>query len=55
MIFQEEQVMYPSSLENERFMGALVYCKMKDYGLSDGLICENDSLSWEITRGLKCE
>lgn len=46
--------MYPSSLENERFMVALVNCK-KGYGVSGGLIQENDDVSWEITRALKFE
>ncbi|PON93197.1 Nucleic acid-binding, OB-fold containing protein [Trema orientale] len=48
---EEEQVMYPSSLDNERFMVALVNCKMEGYGL----INDNDSVSWEITRASKCE
>lgn len=47
--------MYPSSLENERFMVALVNCKKKGYGVSGGLIQENDDVSWEITRALKFE
>ncbi|XP_050239803.1 uncharacterized protein LOC126688911 [Quercus robur] len=52
---EEEQVMYPSSLENERFMVALVNCKKQGYGVSGGLIQENDDVSWEITRALKFE
>ncbi|KAM6548565.1 hypothetical protein CsatB_020241 [Cannabis sativa] len=48
---EEEQVMYPSSLENERFMVALVNCNIEGYGQ----ISDNDMISWEITRALKCE
>uniref|UniRef100_A0A2N9IKJ7 Cell division control protein 24 OB domain-containing protein n=1 Tax=Fagus sylvatica TaxID=28930 RepID=A0A2N9IKJ7_FAGSY len=53
---EEEQVMYPSSLENEKFMVAIVNCKNRQsYGDNGGLIPENDDVSWEITRALKCE
>lgn len=51
---QEEQVMYPSSLENEKFMVALVNCKREGFGLMDGLPLD-DSISYEITRAYKCE
>ncbi|XP_054805110.1 uncharacterized protein LOC129308120 isoform X2 [Prosopis cineraria] len=34
---EEEQVMYPSSLENESFMVALVNCKIESYGSIQGL------------------
>lgn len=44
--FQEEQIMYPSSLENEKFTVALV----KGHGIMD-----NESVSWEITRAVKYE
>lgn len=47
--------MYPSSLENERFMVAVVNCKRQSGGIGDGLILENDAVSLEITRALKCE
>ncbi|KAK7363485.1 hypothetical protein VNO77_05629 [Canavalia gladiata] len=50
---EEEQLMYPSSLENERFMVALVNCK-RDACMIDGL-SPYDSISWEITRAYKCE
>ncbi|TKY54235.1 hypothetical protein E2542_SST18641 [Spatholobus suberectus] len=50
---EEEQVMYPSSLENERFMVALVNCT-RDGCMIDGLSPDN-SISWEITRAYKCE
>ncbi|KAG4932137.1 hypothetical protein JHK87_046139 [Glycine soja] len=48
---EDEQVMYPSSLENERFMVALVNCK-RDGCVIDGL-SPDDSISWEITRACK--
>ncbi|XP_057417319.1 uncharacterized protein LOC130711635 [Lotus japonicus] len=50
---EEEQLMYPSSLENERFMVALVNCK-RDGLVTDELLLD-DSTSWEITRASKCE
>lgn len=55
-LFEEEQVMYPSSLESERFMVALVNCGRqgdevsKNPGLED-----NEEVIWEITRGHKSE
>lgn len=52
---EEEQVMYPSSLENETFMVALVNCKRHGVGPGEGYSEENDGVSWEITRALKCE
>ncbi|XP_048326191.1 uncharacterized protein LOC107403862 [Ziziphus jujuba] len=52
---EEEQVMYPSSLENERFMVALVNCKRQISGVNDGFLLEGDAISWEITCALKCE
>ncbi|KAJ1383270.1 Nucleic acid-binding, OB-fold [Sesbania bispinosa] len=50
---EEEQLMYPSSLENERFVVALVNCK-RDGCVTDDLL-PDDSISWEITRAYKCE
>ncbi|KAK7264707.1 hypothetical protein RJT34_32317 [Clitoria ternatea] len=50
---EEEQLMYPSSLENERFLVALVNCK-PDSCQVDGL-SPDDSISWEVTRAYKCE
>ncbi|OIW00147.1 hypothetical protein TanjilG_29137 [Lupinus angustifolius] len=50
---EEEQVMYPSSLENERFMVSLVNCKW-DGRVTDDLLPE-DLILWEITRACKCE
>ncbi|XP_039040261.1 uncharacterized protein LOC120178507 [Hibiscus syriacus] len=53
---EEEQVMYPSSLENERFIVALVNCKRQAvYGSCDSPNLEADAVSWEITRALKYE
>ncbi|XP_031250574.1 uncharacterized protein LOC116108466 [Pistacia vera] len=49
---EEEQAMYPSSLENERFMVALVNGKRQIEGLT---LQTHDAYSWEITRALKCE
>ncbi|KAK7291714.1 hypothetical protein RIF29_07082 [Crotalaria pallida] len=50
---EDEQIMYPSSLENEKFMVALVNCKQGSHGTHD--LLPNDSTSWEITRAYKCE
>ena len=47
--------MYPSSLESERFMVAIVNCRGKGYGAGEDLTLENEGLSWEITRAMKCE
>lgn len=52
---EEEQVMYPSSLENERFMVAIVNCKRQGSGPGDALLLETEGTSWEITRALKCD
>uniref|UniRef100_A0A5B7C8V5 Nucleic acid-binding proteins superfamily n=1 Tax=Davidia involucrata TaxID=16924 RepID=A0A5B7C8V5_DAVIN len=52
---EEEQIMYPSSLENERFTVAIVNCGRQDYGLNNSLNQEHDTVMWEITRALKCE
>lgn len=53
ILFQEEQLMYPSSLENETFMVALVNCKPEGCVTYD--LLPDDSISWEITRAYKCE
>ncbi|KAA8527373.1 hypothetical protein F0562_034912 [Nyssa sinensis] len=50
---EEEQIMYPSSLENERFTVAIVNCGRQDYGLSNSLTQEHDTVIWEVTRALK--
>lgn len=52
---EEEQIMYPSSLEGERFLVALVNCKRGHYESSDGITQETQAISWEITRALKWE
>lgn len=48
---EEEQIMYPSSLEHETFKVALVNCRKK-VGLMDQ---DHDTIAWEITRAMKCE
>lgn len=55
LILQEEQVMYPSSLENENFVVAIVNCRRRSSTYGNNLNFANDPLSWEITRALKCE
>ncbi|XP_055818405.1 uncharacterized protein LOC129887359 isoform X2 [Solanum dulcamara] len=49
---EEEQMMYPSSLEHETFKVALVNCRKKVEGLMDQ---DHDTIAWEITRAIKCE
>lgn len=45
--------MYPSSLEHERFMVALVNSKR---GTDKGALAEDDDVSvWEITQALKAD
>ncbi|KAL2464250.1 Nucleic acid-binding proteins superfamily [Forsythia ovata] len=41
---EEEQIMYPSSLEHEKFTVAIVNCGRQD-----------DMVNWEVTRAMKCE
>ncbi|XP_043708852.1 uncharacterized protein LOC122658053 [Telopea speciosissima] len=52
---EEEQAIYPSSLENEKFMVAIVNCKRERNGLCGGLDLGHDPVMWEITCALKCE
>uniref|UniRef100_A0A6N2MYV5 PPIase cyclophilin-type domain-containing protein n=1 Tax=Salix viminalis TaxID=40686 RepID=A0A6N2MYV5_SALVM len=52
---EDEQFMYPSSLENESFVVALVNCQRQGYGLSQSITQEADAIPWEITRALRCE
>ncbi|XP_011016251.1 PREDICTED: uncharacterized protein LOC105119768 [Populus euphratica] len=52
---EDEQFMYPSSLENESFIVALVNCQGQGYGLSQSITQEADAIPWEITRALRCE
>ncbi|KAJ6891403.1 hypothetical protein NC651_024793 [Populus alba x Populus x berolinensis] len=49
---EDEQFMYPSSLENESFIVALVKCQGQGYGLSQSITQEADAIPWEITRAL---
>ncbi|TMX02762.1 hypothetical protein EJD97_020010 [Solanum chilense] len=49
---EEEQIMYPSSLEHETFKVALVNCRKKVKGVVDQ---DHDTIAWEITRSMKCE
>ncbi|CAN4106259.1 unnamed protein product [Withania somnifera] len=49
---EEEQIMYPSSLEHETFKVALVNCREKVEGLVDQ---DHEAIEWEITRAMKCE
>ncbi|XP_009623584.1 uncharacterized protein [Nicotiana tomentosiformis] len=49
---EEEQIMYPSSLEHETFKVALVNCRKKVEGLMDQ---DHDTVEWEITRAMKWE
>ncbi|KDP27922.1 hypothetical protein JCGZ_19002 [Jatropha curcas] len=51
---EDEQFMYPSSLENESFIVALVNSKRLDYG-RQSLILDPDTVPWEITRALRYE
>ncbi|KAL6522893.1 hypothetical protein OROHE_016740 [Orobanche hederae] len=50
---EEEQIMYPSSLEHEKFIVAIANCRRQDSGgfLEQG----HDMIDWEITRANKCE
>ncbi|XP_045813718.1 uncharacterized protein LOC123907463 [Trifolium pratense] len=50
---EDEQLMYPSSLENEKFMVALVNCKPEGCVSYD--LLPDDSVLWEITRAYKYE
>ncbi|CAM8889549.1 unnamed protein product [Rhodiola kirilowii] len=47
---EEEQIMYPSSLEHEKFTVALVYYKRDGDG--PNLSIDGDRYNWEITRAL---
>ncbi|KAF2289050.1 hypothetical protein GH714_025497 [Hevea brasiliensis] len=51
---EDEQFMYPSSLENESFIVALVNSKREGCG-GHGRTLETDTVSWEITRALRYE
>ncbi|GJR94821.1 nucleic acid-binding, OB-fold protein [Tanacetum coccineum] len=51
---EEEQIMYPSSLEHEKFIVALVNSKRDGFG-TVGLSLEDDISNWEITQALKSD
>ncbi|CAL5324556.1 unnamed protein product [Camellia sinensis] len=50
--WKEEQIMYPTSLENERFTVALANCRRQGYGHCGSLTEEHSDVTWEITRAL---
>ncbi|PIN07779.1 hypothetical protein CDL12_19646 [Handroanthus impetiginosus] len=50
---EEEQIMYPSSLEHEKFMVAIVNSRRHDCGRI--VQQDNDMVNWEVTRAIKCE
>ncbi|KNA11284.1 hypothetical protein SOVF_136570 isoform A [Spinacia oleracea] len=50
---EEEQVMYPCSLENEQYMVAIVNCGQQETVFKECVTAENDAIPWEITRALK--
>ncbi|XP_024995191.1 uncharacterized protein LOC112528403 [Cynara cardunculus var. scolymus] len=54
---EEEQIMYPSSLEHERFIVALVHSKREGFGPANGqtLGIQDDISNWEITQALKSD
>lgn len=51
---EDEQAMYLYTLENEKFMVAIVSCEVQADELN-GVCQENNSTKWEIVRSLKCE
>ncbi|OVA16786.1 hypothetical protein BVC80_1543g242 [Macleaya cordata] len=52
---EDEQAMYLYTLENERFMVAIVNCNRQGDGDVDSLNREKETVTWEIARALKCE
>ncbi|XP_021730330.1 uncharacterized protein LOC110697275 [Chenopodium quinoa] len=50
---EEEQVIYPCSLENERYMIAIVNCGQQETIFKECVTAENDMVPWEIMRALK--
>ncbi|GFQ01767.1 hypothetical protein PHJA_002320600 [Phtheirospermum japonicum] len=48
---QEEQIMYPSSLEHEKFAVAIANCRKQD--CAGFLEQDHDMVDWEITRAIK--
>ncbi|KAJ6902797.1 hypothetical protein NC651_020321 [Populus alba x Populus x berolinensis] len=58
MFSLDEQLMYPSSPENESFIVALVNCQRQGYGICRQGITQDqkaDAIRWEITRALRYE
>lgn len=47
--------MYPSSLEHERFIVALVNSKREGFETVKGQLLEDDISVWEITQALKSD
>ncbi|KAK1277629.1 hypothetical protein QJS04_geneDACA007060 [Acorus gramineus] len=52
---EDEQAMYLYTLENERYMVAIVNCKKGVDELGSSLDQANDFITWEIARAMKCE
>ncbi|BBG93071.1 Nucleic acid-binding proteins superfamily [Prunus dulcis] len=53
---EDDQAMYPTSLEKQRFTVAIVNCKQQGCGPNDALrMLETEGISWEITGALKSE
>lgn len=52
-ILQEEQIMYPSSLEHEKFIVAIVNSRRQECGAF--MERDHDMVDWEVTRAIKCE
>lgn len=50
---EEEQVIYPCSLENERYMIAIVKCDQQETIFKECVTAENDMIPWEITLAYK--
>lgn len=51
---EEEQIMYPSSLEHEKFVVAIVSCRRKE-GCEGFLEQDVSTVDWEVTRAIKFE
>ncbi|KAH6831854.1 Nucleic acid-binding proteins superfamily [Perilla frutescens var. hirtella] len=51
---EEEQIMYPSSLEQEKFVVAIVNCRRKE-SCGGFMVQDQSTVDWEVTRAIKCE
>ncbi|KAK6161013.1 hypothetical protein DH2020_004394 [Rehmannia glutinosa] len=51
---EEEQIMYPSSLEHEKFIVAIANCRRQD-DCGGFVEQDHDMVDWEVTRAIKCE